>query len=250
MPPIAEVVRTHLAKLPPLSVITLDDLYRQISPDNCPAIRAALYRSALGTPVATRSHQKLYHAIRLELSLDNTGLSQPVFLSLPGVPREAIEHDASKSYTQEIEHGLAKTFSRKVVDYWFRAAQYRSVDLIRKSIREAKERTGGVCQLCLVVNELRTKRHLSPLQPSRCIAACHVISRKTVFWRHLKKTVHEENIFSPAGVSSLISALKNDPLHSSPDYMLGLCDTHDSMLLRSLSRHVSSSALTSQLTLW
>jgi hypothetical protein len=240
MPPeIAKSVRKHLAQLDPLSVITLDDLYRAINVGNQAAIRAALYACAIGTPVAARAHPNTYFAIRLNLPLDNSDMHEEVFLSLPAIPRTLIERDASDRDIIEIQKKLSERYSAEVVDYWFKAAQYRSVDLIRKSMNEAKERTHGACTLCQTVNVLRTKRRLPLIPHSSRIQACHVISRRSVFWNVLSKVATGHEIFSPKGVEALTSSLRNNDYHSNSRFMIGLCRFHDKLLLRLLKRHAS-----------
>lgn len=239
--PIAQGVKDYLAGLDPLTVITLGELYRQVCPQNPDAARAALQAVALGTPVANRARPPKYYAIRLVLPLHHADAVEQVLLSLRGVSRKHIEYDASQENTRAVKSALSRRYSQETVDYWFRSAQYRSVDLIRTSMKRARERTGGCCALCQAVNALRKNRDLDPIPETFPTRVCHVVSRNSVFWKHLARTAAQlrQEVFSAEGVETLKSFLINDPLHSSPDYMMSLCQTHDRLLQNALRQHAS-----------
>jgi len=239
--PIGPRVRKYLKTLKPLSVITLKQLYGQFAQGERSAVRAALYACTLGTPVADKARPRDYYAIRLVLPIHPTDPGQHILLSLPGLPRKHIEYDAAQANTRAVVAALSRDYSQEVVNYWFRSAQYRSVDLIRASMRQARERTGGRCALCLKVNELRQNRDLDPVPETSPTQACHVISRNSVFWKHLAEAAAQlgPKVFSAEGVETLKSSLINDPLHSSSAFMIALCRTHDRLLQDALRLHGS-----------
>jgi len=234
----SKMVKRYLGTLEPLTVLTLQDLYTAISVGSQDSIRAALYGCSLGSPVSATRKPRKYYAIKLNLSLsDSIHKEKDVFLSLPALPRELLEHDSSDKHANRIKADLGKKYSPEVVKYWMCSAQYRSVDLIRKNVNKAKSRDGNTCKLCKTVNVLRDEYGLSSLPETKKITGCHIISRRIVFWLAVAKISEHHDLFSANGVIALKKALMENEYHSSPRYMIALCSKHDSLLLGTLKKH-------------
>ena len=236
----AESVRNYLMAQEPLSILTLDELYQVIGSNKKDSIRAALYACTLGTPVSKKAKPKKYYAIRLDILLDeSTKLSEEIIFTLPGIPRDLIENDASTEYVKQIKQNIINNhlLSKEVVDYWLRSAQYRSVDLIQKNMNKAKERGGGECVLCSKVNNLRQTKGLSALPKPMKIFACHIISRNSLFWKIIEEILNKGfNLFSKVGVEELKTNLLKNDYHSHDRFMIGLCKKHDKLLQTQLKK--------------
>lgn len=227
-------VRQYLKAQPPLTIITLQDLYANLAEDSSEnaAIRTGLYRQSVDTPVSRLHLPSYYYAIRLELQEIEPGFE--VFLSLRGIPRERLSAEV-KAIADEIIARLQQHYGKNAISFWGRAAQRRSVDQARAGMKQAKDRD-EFCRLCLTVNNLRQARGSTLLKPQTGFA-CHVLSRRASFWA-LLDTVHHEtgNIFSDESTYKLKERLTADPFHSHSDHIIRLCHQHNAILLAALKR--------------
>jgi hypothetical protein len=232
---ISEDVRIYLSELAPLTVVTLDRLYEMADDEEKrAAVRTALYRHAIGTPVAERHTPSSYYAIRLPIQYSEHHPEEEIFLSLPGIPREQILLDTpSNQAIEEIILRLKNKYGPETMDYWGDAAQYRTVDQARPAMRRARKRDRTCC-LCQVADEFRRKVGLPPLG-SRRVRASHIVSRKAIFWTIVDKIDREGySVFSDEGVIRLKESLMAEPLHSDERFIILLCNEHDKLLLASL----------------
>lgn len=93
-------------------------------------------------------------------------------------------------------------------------------------MRTAKTRDDNACILC--------KMDGGGIQNP--VSACHIISRKTLFWKALYEVDRITNgIFSEKATILLLEKLKFNDLHSNPRYIVTLCREHNKMLLKTLS---------------
>ena len=209
-------VKDYLEMKAPLSLFTLDDLYPIFTPEQSNSVRAALYGLSVNTPVSERNCPSKYYAIRLKLG-DNE-----VFLSLPGVPSEDLKKDLlSKNRTEEKIAGLQKKYGKETIDYWVQSAQHRSVVLAASGMRAAKKRDDKTCLLC----------GLEGNNNMRSVSACHIISRKTLFWEALDEVERlKGNIFTDDAVNLLKTKIKDDDRHSGLEFIVTLCLEHDNLL--------------------
>lgn len=222
------IIREHLKQSEPLTVVTLEALYKlpSITSEQRHRVRAAIYGLCAGTPVSERSKPSKYYGIRL--SLNN---QKQCILSLPGIPREDLQSDLeSDTKTEQIIKRLQKKYGVTTINYWGKSAQRRSVDQARSGMKSAKTRDNISCKLCNVEGETAQKS----------VSACHIISRKTQFWATLD-TVDKikGNIFSEDATILLEKQLKENPLHSDPRYIVTLCREHNDTLLKALGQSLS-----------
>jgi hypothetical protein len=239
---IASQVRAFLESEPPLSVVSLQDLYASV-PGNNPAVRAALYAHAAGSPVSRRSPPSKYYAIYLPVQLPDSQLVE-TFLSLPGIPHARILLDvpATKTVGQVIER-LQVKYGRKTIKYWGSAAQYHSVAQARTGMSKARKRDKGICRLCSVENGHRLRSGMPTLQPSRT-RSHHIVSRRALFWTLLEEVDQQKGgIFSDDATELLKRKLRAEPLHSDERFIITLCDDHDRLLLASLRQAVHQTRL-------
>jgi hypothetical protein len=219
--PVRSIIRDYLENKRPLTHVTLEDLYSQVLPEQSNSVRAALYGLSVGTPVSQRNRPSKYYAIRLKLD------GKEVFFSLPGVSNQELMTDQiSQKNTDQIINRLRTKYGKETIDYWGKAAQKRSVDQAASGMRKAKKRDDKACQLCTILGK-------STQQP---VSACHIVSRKTVFWAVLDEIdKFKGNIFSDDAVLSLKVKLKNNNIHSNSQYILTLCSEHDKIVQDALN---------------
>lgn len=226
--PVSSKIRDYLSKMDPLNVVTLQEIYAslQLKPEQQASVRAAIYGLCAGTPVSTRNKPSVYYGIRLKLK----GTNQ-IILSLPGIPREDLVNDTTlESETAQIIKRLQVKYGVEVVNYWLKSAQKRSVDQASKGMREAKDRDKNICLLCT----------LEGVNTQASVSACHIISRKTLFWKtidEVEKTVGE--LFSGKATKLLLEKLKENNLHSNSRYIVTLCNEHNKVLLNALKQSLS-----------
>jgi hypothetical protein len=196
------------------------------------SVRAAIYGLCAGTPVSERSKPTAYYGIRLKL---NNG--QQVILSLPGISREDLLNDhESDTKTERIIQSLQNKYGVEVIKYWGKSAQRRSVDQAGSGMRTAKARDNNFCLHCKIEGETT----------QRPISACHIISRKTLFWKSLDEVDKIKNdIFTEKATIQLLEKLKAYDLHSNPKYIVTLCRDHNKMLLKALSLSMTQQDLDS-----
>jgi hypothetical protein len=221
-------IRNYLGEKAPLTAVTLDDLYclPLITTEQRHSVRAAIYGLCAGTPVSERNKPTKYYGIRLKL---NNG--KQVILSLPGILRDDLQNDhESDTKTERIIQGLQKKYGVEPINYWGKSAQRRSVDQAGYGMRSAKKRDGKSCLLCNLDGQINQ-------QP---VSACHIISRKTIFWAALDEVDKTKgNIFSEEATFLLSTKLKDNELHSNNKYIVTLCREHNNMLLKALSLSLS-----------
>jgi hypothetical protein len=221
-------IRDYLGEKAPLTAVTLDELYKLplITEEQRHSVRAAIYGLCAGTPVSECNKPTIYYGIRLKLNNE-----KQVILSLPGIPREDLQNDhKSNTKTERIIQGFQKKYGVETINYWGKSAQRRSVDQAGKGMKTAKKRDNNSCLLCNIAENISQEP----------VSACHIISRKTLFWAVLDEVEKRKgNIFSEEATSLLLSKLKNDELHSDPKYIVTLCLAHNNMLLKALSVSLS-----------
>ena len=229
-------MRAYLRGKPPLTVLTLQQLYADLAEQESdkPQVRYQLYRHALGNKAARHSPPRHYYAIQLRIP-DDAGRTWKAFLSLPVIARESFLRDAADDEVAALIDELKAAYGDRTVDYWGRAAQYRSVDFIRTAMQEAKARSGGQCLICSAM----IAQGYQITSPHRGFHAAHIISRHMVFWRSAAG-VHRQglDLFSDAGVEALCEAITGNKLHSSAEYILGLCRQHDKHIQRAIQQAV------------
>lgn len=235
-PDMGNKMRAYLLDKLPLTVLTLARLYADLAEQESdkPQVRYQLYRHSLGNKAALHSPPRHYYAIQLRIP-DDAGRTWKAFLTLPVIERDAFIRDAADDEVDEIISELKAAYGEQTIDYWGRAAQYRSVDFIHGQVKEAKARSGGKCQICSAMLE----QGYVIESPHRGFHAAHIISRRTVFWRSAAD-LHRRglNLFSDEGVEALCEAIAGNNLHSSSDYILGLCRQHDRHIQRTIARAV------------
>jgi hypothetical protein len=235
---IAQKVRKYLAKQNPLTWVELEKLYLETSSksEDRASVRAALYRFSIGTPVAKRDKTKTYYALRFQLPVSDD-VSEEVFLSLPGIPLELIHRDRGTSNEiDNIIRRLIEKYGEVTIDYWCKAAQYRTVDHAGKGMRYARGRDKEVCKLCNILNQIRKSYGLSAMEP-RAIRASHIISRKTIFWLLVNKIdLDGYNIFTNEGARLIREGLIVNPYHSDPQFIISLCSEHDKSFLNAIKQ--------------
>lgn len=229
-PDMGNKIREYLSRLQPLTVLSLKELYQNlvVVPSDEPQVRYQLYRHAVGTPVFDSRPPQTIYAIRLENVPLPDGTTWDGFLSLPGIDRNVLLEDNDETLVGQLIDRLKAQYGEATIDYWAKAAQRRSVDLIRGAMETAKARTNGRCALCCSIGGLDA--HV----PKQTIRACHIISRKIIFWKTVCEVASTANIFSDEGVCQLESKLKENPLHSDARFMIGLCHEHDQLVQKTL----------------
>lgn len=221
-------IKDHLERQAPLTVVTLDDLYGLpgITVGQRSSVRAAIYGLCAGTPVSERSKPSSYYGIRLKL---NSG--KQVILSLPGLPREDLlcDHESDNT-TDRVIQRLQTQYGIETINYWVKSAQHRSVVQAAKGMKTAKSRDHNECKLC---------KHEENPNPEP-VSACHIISRKALFWKTLD-TVEKVNndIFSEKATVQIQEMLKNTELHSDAKFIVTLCREHNKMLLQALKQSLT-----------
>lgn len=220
-------IREHLKQLKPLTVVTLVDLYSlpSITVEQRHSVRAAIYGLCAGTPVSERSKPSIYYGVRLKL--EN---GKQFILSLPGIPREDLLNDhESNTITCRIIERLQKKYGVETINYWGKSAQRRSVDQASKGMRKAKTRDNKSCLLC---------KHEGI--EGKLVSACHIISRKTLFWKAIDEVEKVTGkLFTEEATQLLQKKLKDDELHSSSKYIVTLCNEHNKVLLSALKQTLS-----------
>ena len=218
-------IKVLLKNKAPLTPVTLDELYSEVTLEQHHSVRAAIYGLCAGTPVSERNKPTKYYGIRLKLN------EKQVILSLPGIPREDLINDhESDTKTERIIQGLQKKYGVETINYWGKSAQRRSVDQAGYGMRSAKTRDGNSCLLCNIDGQVNQEP----------VSACHIISRKTLFWAALDEVDKiKGNIFTEEATFLLSTKLKNNELHSNPKYIVTLCREHNNMLLKGLSQSLS-----------
>jgi len=221
-------IKDYLGELEPLAVVTLEQLYQLpgITAAERPSVRAAIYGLCAGTPVSESNKPSTYYGIRLKL---RNGMQ--VILSLPGIPRDMLMKDhASNETNEQIIKRLQKRYGVEAINYWGKSAQHRSVVQAAKGMKTAKSRDLNRCKLC----------EQEGASDQKNVSACHIISRKTLFWKSLDEVEKINNtIFSEKATLQLQEKLKNDELHSSSKYIVTLCCEHNKMLLQALQQSLS-----------
>lgn len=227
---VRQQIRDYLSKMNPLTAVTLQEIYASLrfTPEQQASVRAAIYGLCAGTPVSSRNKPTVYYGIRLKL--EN---SRQIILSLPGIPREDLVNDTKlEPEISRIIKRLQDNYGIEVVNYWLKSAQRRSVDQASKGMREAKIRDKNSCRLCA----------LDSVNTPAPVSACHVISRKTLFWKaidEVEKTVGTGKLFTEEATKQLQNKLKDNELHSSSKFIVTLCHEHNKTLLSAL-RHALS----------
>jgi len=243
--PIGSRVARYLESLPILTAIDCDELYRAVEafsrPDRNAAKSALSYYSA-NTAVSMRgkgrSRPRLYYALRLSLAYgESESEREELYLSLPGIPRELLKSETREKEIESIIEQLQNRHGKDAVDYWGRAAQYKSVDICRAAMKQAKERDKH-CRLCIAADRLCQQNGVSSTwKTSRPIFASHITARKTIFWRTLSEIDEEEiDIFSDAGTIALTARLQANIYHSDSRYIAGLCSDHDKQIQELLEK--------------
>lgn len=222
-------IQEYLKGKNPLTPISLEELYGLdgITHEQRHSVRAAIYGLCAGTPVSENNKPSKYYGIRLIL---NNG--RQYILSLPGIPRKDLQKDhKADTETERIIQRLQKKYGKETINYWGKSAQRRSVDQAGTGMSTAKKRDGRSCLLCNLEGETHQKT----------VSACHIISRKTLFWAALDEIDKiKNNIFSEEATILLGKRLKDNPMHSNHQYIVTLCREHNDMLLRALSQSLSS----------
>lgn len=211
------IIASFLEKLPPLTQVSLGELYKLVNDGSKqPNVRAALYSMSVGTPVSERNKPKVYYAIRLEL------VGKEVFLALPGVPAEELRKDKlSTERTDQIIQRLCSDYGSETIAYWMQSAQHRSVVQAASGMRAAKKRDNKTCLLCTIEGQTNNKS----------VSACHIISRRTLFWEALDKVEKmKKSIFTDDSVRVLKDLLKRSDRHSNSQFIVTLCLEHDNLL--------------------
>ncbi|MDD2502098.1 MAG: hypothetical protein PHN92_14935 [Geobacter sp.] len=220
---VSSQIKSYLSKLGPLTLVTLQDIYTalQVTTEQQASVRAAIYGLCAGTPVSLRKMPTAYYGIRLKLKNE-----KQIILSLPGIPREDLVNDTKlDSKTTRIIKRLQDKYGVEVINYWGKSAQRRSVDQANKGMKEAKIRDRNTCVICQHEGD----------NLSEPVSACHIISRKTLFWQILdevEKTTGE--LFSERATGQLIEKLRDSGLHSNSRYIVTLCSEHNKILLNAL----------------
>ena len=231
---IADKVAKYLKDQPPLTLIDRRKLLAKIhatSPSEKVSATSALDYYTANTGVSKRgkgrSRPKYFYAIRISLPYEQTMPPAPVYLSIPGVPRELLNPQVAETQVEDIISHLQTEYGKETVDYWCRSAQRRSVDFVKPAKIPCE-----ACQLCKVADELcQQKVVTSRWRTKRKITACHIVARKTVFWTTLAEIFSDKiNIFSEEGTTAIRRRLKENPWHSDPSYILTLCKEHDDLL--------------------
>ena len=219
-----DILRNYLQDKKPLSVVTFQELYDVFPDIPHGRIISTMHRLCLGTVVSGKNRRSTYYAIQMTLA---TG---KVFLSLPGISAEHLEYDIlNEARVEGIINTLKKHYGEQTIRYWAKSAQYRSVTL-SKGMGTARQRDDGICVLCKVEGEV-----------SKRASACHMISRKSVFWKALDE-VHQSigNIFSDESVILLKEKIRANDAHSSHKFIVYLCTAHDKQLLNTIRQAVMS----------
>lgn len=206
----------------PLTVVTLNELYDVFPKTPHGRIIATLHRLCLGTVVSGKNRRSSYYAIQMELD------SGKVFLSLPGLSADHLEYEIlEEAKIEGIINMLMGHYGEQTIQYWAKSAQYRSVTL-SKGMRTARQRNGGSCVLCNAEGKVSGRT-----------SACHLISRKSVFWKALGE-VHNltGNIFSDESVSELKKKIRKDDAHSSHKFIVTLCNEHDKQMRNTIRQAV------------
>ncbi|WP_224961246.1 hypothetical protein [Geomonas subterranea] len=230
----------HLEKLPPLSPITLTELYKLpfVPQGKEHAVRAALYGVCVGRTVSVRQKPKKFYGIRLEL---HSG--KEVVLSLPGLPREALNLDHGHGgEVNRIIKRLEKGYGKMTIGFWVKSSQRRSVEQAASAMRKAKARDIKACRLCEVEGQTEPRR----------VRACHLVSRRSSFWRILDEVERTKGAIFTDDVSLLLDKrLRELEVHSDSNFIVTLCKEHDDLLLATLARAFPRPAVGgSQITLY
>lgn len=215
-------LRDFLQNKAPLTVVTLNQLYGAFPETPRGRIISTLHRLCLGTVVSGKNRRSSYYAIKMELD------SGRVFLSLPGLSADHLEYEIlEEAKIDGIINMLMGHYGEQTIQYWAKSAQYRSVTL-SKGMRTARQRNGGSCALCNAEGKV-----------SERTSACHLISRKSVFWKALGE-VHclTGNIFSDEAVGLLKKKIREDDAHSSHKFIVTLCNEHDKQMRNTLRQAV------------
>lgn len=237
-------LKKYLMERPTLSVIRLADVYSHsdFNKNDEAAIRAALYGLTAGTPVSKANTTKVYYAVRMDICCPDKS-SRNVFLSLPGIPRQKILDDilATRDVEQIIDD-LGQSYGRITIDYWGRKAQRRSVEHARRNMKEVKNDANDSCKICDLL------KMSFPLYAPKKASACHIISRRLIFWNSLKD-VHMQckSIFSDEGVELLTRKIENNKYHNDKNFIISLCGDHNKEFLDTLKKVVGSEACESDL---
>jgi len=244
---ISELVRIALKSRSPLQYILSADLCREIAIDQSEyhSIDTALRRHALGDKVAKNQPPKHYYAIRF--GLPEGSLEKDIFLSVPGIAHDYLVRDDTKTpEVNEYIHHLQQFYGQETIDYWVRSAQYHSVGLIRGSMDKVKVRDKA-CRICTSIAENQLCPNFVASQDKPTV--CHIISRRTVFWltlwdTHQKyKDIADTNglkrgIFSNDAVKEFKLAIRQSQYHSSENYIVMLCKSHNAQMLKILREAV------------
>ena len=224
--------RYMMSKLEPLSVISTKKLYSLLkitSPDERSRARAAFYRHVIGTPVFNNRIPEFTFGVKVQDELDGG-----VFLTLPGIRTTGLRENNSPQTIELAKAYLGKAYGDQVIKYWMQSAQRRSVDLAATGMKNARKRD-LVCRLC---HQLQEEYIPDPAE----FSVCHLVDRKTVFWRHLV-IVHkslvgqmERPLFTDIGTTTFTKSIKEDKLHSDPRFMVLLCRAHDRMVRGSINQ--------------
>jgi len=218
---IPDKVRSFLETQAPLTPISLADLYHALDVPKLQManVRAALHGTCAGTPVARKDKPARYYGIRFMFESGSTHI-------LSGIPRDLLKHDhKSDEATARIMERLRQKCGEKVINFWARSAQYRSVDQANRGMQAAKKRDSSSCLLCGVEG----------VRDNRPVRACHLVSRKTLFWRALNRVdLTLQNLFTEEATILLEKILKEDANHSDSRYLVTLCVKHDHLLLTEL----------------
>lgn len=215
----------HIEQQPPLSTITFPELYQYLGVPKYKeaAVRGALYGVCIGTTTTARTRPPKLYGIRLELLS-----GKEVVLSLPGLPREALSLDyGDGGEVDRIIQRLERRYGKTTIAFWVKATQRRSVEQSACAMRTAKKRDSRSCLLCRI--EGKTEH--------RPVRACHLVSRKSSFWKALDEVEKTKGaIFTDEASLHLDKKLRDLTVHSDSRFIVTLCSEHDKLLLTTLAK--------------
>lgn len=230
-------IARYLESLPILTIIDRQVMLQTlglVNEDRAKAFSALEYYTA-NTGVSNRddgrSRPKHYYAIKMPLSYAIDLEPATLYLSLTGIPRQLLSDMTADDYVDQIMIKLQTKYGTATIKYWCGSAQYRSVDFGRKGMELAKLRD-GTCRLCSTADHIcQVKGVQSVWTTPKKITACHIVSRKTVFWTVLSEIDTEfQSIFTDQATIEFTKRMKQNKWHSDSRYIVGLCQEHDAIL--------------------
>ncbi|MBT0653973.1 hypothetical protein [Geomobilimonas luticola] len=213
-----------LSRMPPLSVVNPSELCTLIPEHTPSAVMAALATLVTGTSDDGPDFSR--HALGMAVDCPDNTVRQLLF-SLPGLPRDHILDDFHVSNRADlVVQELCEIYGRKTIEYWGYATQRRAVERARRGMNRVVASSRICCRVCELLG--RNYPHSTP----RPVSACHMISRRAVFWRRVRE-VHglTSNIFCDDAVELLTRKLRSDRFHHNDRYLLHLCREHDKLFV-------------------